>query len=215
LCEVGRRADPPIADPADRLPRSTDATPTSRIGSRTTSRSRAVAEAELALEKARRYAAALGVKIAEADAEAATAEREFRAKQRARIAELERRGSVDRLLVEEEERLRGAQAAERAARLGIEVARARLATAEAAVREAQAISDVSRIGSGATPAVDAENGLEDARAERSHARNRVEQAEAEAARARLDAAEDRLRSVESEAGGAGHGTGPPGTASGG
>jgi multidrug resistance efflux pump len=79
--------------------------------------------------------------------------------------------------------MRGSQAAERVARLGIDVARARLDVADAAVDEAQAICEIARIGSGVTSTVQAENDLEDARAERANARHRVEQAEAEAARA--------------------------------
>ena len=89
---------------------------------------RAVAEAELALALARRDAAALGVKIAEAHAAATASEREYREKQHGRIAELEKRGAVDRLLVDEEdERVRGARAAERAAALSVDVHRARRA----------------------------------------------------------------------------------------
>src|SRR5262249_38383363 len=97
---------------------------------------------------------------------------------------LEKRGSVDRLLVdEEEERLRSARAGESAARLGTRIARARLDAAEAAIREAQAIHDVARIGSGVTPPVQAENDREEARTEGAQARHGVERAEAQLARA--------------------------------
>ena len=103
------------------------------------------------LALARRDAAALGVKIAEAHAAAAAAEREYREKQHGRIAELEKRGAVDRLLVdEEEERVRGARAADGAAGLSVDVNRVRRDAAEAAIREAQAIHDIARIGSGSS-----------------------------------------------------------------
>ena len=71
---------------------------------------------------------------------------------------------MDRLLVdEEEERVRGARAAEAgAAALSVDVHRARQGAAEAAIREAQAIRDIARIGSGVIVAVQAENELEDA-----------------------------------------------------
>ncbi len=97
---------------------------------------RAVAEAELAPAQARREAAALGVKIAQVAGVAAAAERGYRVKPQARIAELEHRGSADRRLVHEEERLQRAQAAERAALLATHVAPARLDVAEATVNAA-------------------------------------------------------------------------------
>lgn len=145
---------------------------------------KAVAEAELALAQARRDAAALGVKIAAAHLSAATAEREFREKQRGRIVELEKAGSADKRAVDEEqESVRAGLATERAARLSVEIARLRLVAAEAAIREAAAIQEAAATGSGVVPTIQAENDLDDARAEQADARYRVEHAEAEEARA--------------------------------
>ena len=79
--------------------------------------------------------------------------------------------------------MRGARAAERTAALSVNVNRARRDAAEAAIREAQAIHDIARIGSGVIVAVQAENELEDARAEQADAQHRVARAEAQAARA--------------------------------
>lgn len=145
---------------------------------------KAVAEAELALARARRDAAALGVKIAQAHLSATTSERAFREKQRTRIVELEKAGSADKRSVDEEqESVRAGLATERAAQLSVEIARLRLTAAEAAIREAAAIQEAAATGSGVVPAIQAEDDLDDARAEQADAQYRVEHARAEEARA--------------------------------
>ena len=88
-----------------------------------------------------------------------------------------------RLLEEEEDRLRVAEADERGAKLRITVARANRDAGEAAVREAEASYDIARAGSRVPPDVEAEDALEVAREQRIVAEHRVEQARADTARA--------------------------------
>ncbi len=104
-----------------------------------------VVEARLEVAQAQRKVAEAVVAAAEAEAAASVGQRMYREKQQARLVELENQGAIEHRLVEEEkDRLREAQAAERTAEAKIAVARASLDDARAAVREAEAERDIVR-----------------------------------------------------------------------
>ncbi len=106
-----------------------------------------VVEARVGVAQAQRKVAQDLLRQAEAEAVAAAAEREYRWDQHDRIVQFEKTmpsGVERRLIDEEEERYRLAQAAERVAELKTIVSRASLDAVTAAVREAQAQRDITR-----------------------------------------------------------------------
>ncbi len=146
-----------------------------------------VDEARLEVARAQRKVAEAVAAQAEAEAAAAVAQREYREKQHKRMAQLAERGAIEHRLVDEEvERLREAQAAERAAEAKIAVARASLDDARAAVREVEAERDIARAES---RGAEAETDLKAAQARLHEARLDRVRAERKAALAEVDRAE--------------------------
>ncbi len=103
-------------------------------------------EARLKVAQAEQKVAEALVEQAEAEVESAAAEREYRGKQRDRMDQLVKRGAIEqRLLDEQTDQLRAAQAGERATKAKIADSRAALDVAKAAVREAEALRDIARV----------------------------------------------------------------------
>ena len=158
-----------------------------------------VVEARVGVAQAQRKVAQDLLRQAEAEAVAAAAEREYRWDQHDRIVQFEKTmpsGVERRLIDEEEERYRLAQAAERVAELKTIVSRASLDAVTAAVREAQAQRDITRAqearsnaAAGAAPDADSENDLKAARARLRKARLDRARSERQAASAEVDRAE--------------------------
>lgn len=148
------------------------------------------AEAGLRLARERLTMREAYIKESEARAQVAAAWRELFEKQHDRIVQLEKRGVIGRMEVEEADaELRVRQASERSAKLGTVRARADLEVARARVREAEALLDIARIES---------QDSRDARAEtdRKAARARLHKARLEAARSERDVARASLEEAE-------------------
>ncbi len=106
-----------------------------------------VAEARLKAAQAEQKVAADRLAQAEADAEHASKEQQFRRSELNRMHELVKKGAIEpEILKEEEPHLRTAQAAEQGANAKVADMRAACEAAQAAVREAEAIRDISRLG---------------------------------------------------------------------
>ncbi len=151
-----------------------------------------VAEARLKVAQAERRVAEVLVEQAEAETTAAAAQREYRGKQRDRLAQLAKRGAIEVALVDEQEaRFGEAQAAEHEAKEKLAVSRASLKAAKAAVREAEALRDITRAESRVAP--DVEKHLKEALARLHDARLDRARAQRDAARAEIDRAEAKLK----------------------
>jgi len=160
-----------------------------------------VAEAHLKVAQAEQKAAEALVEQAEVEAKSAADEREYCGRQRERLEELVKRRDVEeRLLDEEKDHFRVAQAAERTAKAKIADSRAALVVAKAAVREAEVLRDIACLGPEIT--LDAktkdqlktaqaclhEARLDRARGERDGARAEIARAEANCEKAKANVA---------------------------
>jgi beta-lactamase regulating signal transducer with metallopeptidase domain len=132
---------------------------------------------------------------AEAEARAATAQREYRSKQLNRVVELEKKGAVEHWLVDEEKaRLREAQAAVRAAEARIAGSRAHQEYIRAAVRDAEALHDLARARQQGAP--DDGDVVKAALAHLQETHLALARAHRELPRAEVDRAEARLKTAD-------------------
>ncbi len=140
------------------------------------------AEAGLRLARERLTWREACVKESEARARAAAAWRELAEKQQNRIVQLEKRGVIGRMEVDEADaELRGKQASERSAKQRTVCAHAELEVARARVREAEARLDIARVESW-------DNRDARAEADRKAAQARLRKARLDAARSERDVA---------------------------